>query len=101
MIVISVFNDHCLTLPIFSFNQNSLKYKRNKDDFVGIDDRISESLLPQENSHTRLKFKRAEKFKELKTGFQYVTVVLLVSVLPGVAEILRTDDAVSLTMGIC
>jgi len=74
MIVLSVFDDHCLVLPIFSFNNNSLKYKKNKDDFVGIDDRISKSPAPQENSHTRLKFTRSEEFKDLTTGFQYVLI---------------------------
>ena len=69
LIVIAVFEDHCVTIPIFSFNENGIKFKSNKDDYVAIKDGFLKSTASSENKHPDLKFTRVKEFRNFTNGF--------------------------------
>ncbi|KAH8592480.1 hypothetical protein B0O99DRAFT_239359 [Bisporella sp. PMI_857] len=74
LIVLSIFEGHCLTVPIFSFNENGLKYKSNKGDFVKIEDSlIQDHPPPSENGYAPLTFSRAKEYRHFNNGFHVMS----------------------------
>lgn len=57
MIVLAMFEDHYLAIPLFTHNGNGLAYKSRPDEFIGIKDhraRAEEGLLQQQSRHEPL-----------------------------------------------
>jgi hypothetical protein len=71
--VVIAYEYHCVAIPIFSFNENGVKLKTNKDEFVGIQDNSISSDIPSESKHPRLTFKRAKEFRHLTQGFHVMS----------------------------
>ncbi|KAI4139089.1 MAG: hypothetical protein L6R39_006472 [Caloplaca ligustica] len=54
MIVLSLYQDHYIAIPLFTHNGNGLTYKSNPDEFVTVRDHRAQVRAPQQSGHEPL-----------------------------------------------
>ena len=69
LIVVEVFENHCLTVPIFSHNKSGLQRQGSKDHFVAVRDNSVQATALSESIHPDLMFLRNPVYDSLRSGF--------------------------------